>query len=84
MATVAQSVLAWFELSYIVLDIRNSEHLFRRRGFCPKLCPRTDGRRALSHSIEDAGYERDDRADEDERNGRCEQATSPDANPSHV
>ena len=33
MATVALSVLAWFELSYIVWCIRNCEHLFRRRGF---------------------------------------------------
>jgi hypothetical protein len=36
MATVALSVLAWFELSYIVWCIRNGEHLFRRRGFCLK------------------------------------------------
>jgi hypothetical protein len=38
----------------------------------------------LSHSVEDAGQERDDSADEDERNGRCEQATNPDANLSHL
>jgi hypothetical protein len=38
----------------------------------------------LSHSVEHAGQERDCSADEDERNGRCEQATSPDADPSHV
>jgi hypothetical protein len=36
MATIALSVLAWFELSYIVLGIRNGEHLFRQRGFCLK------------------------------------------------
>ena len=38
----------------------------------------------LSHSLEDAGPEHDDSADEDERNGRCEQATSPDADRSHL
>ena len=38
----------------------------------------------LSHSVEDAGPERDDSADEDERNGRCEQATSPDADRSAI
>ena len=38
----------------------------------------------LSHSVEDAGQERDDTADEDEGNGRCEQATSPDADRSHL
>jgi len=38
----------------------------------------------LSHSLEDAGPERDDSTDEDERNGRCEQATSPDTDPSHL
>jgi hypothetical protein len=36
MTTVALSVLAWFELSYIVLCIRNGEHLLRRCGFCVK------------------------------------------------
>jgi hypothetical protein len=35
MPTVALSVLG-FELSYIVLCIRNGEHLFRRRDFCLK------------------------------------------------
>ena len=37
----------------------------------------------LGHSVEDAGHERDDSADEHERNGRCEEATSPDADRSH-
>ena len=36
MATVALSVLARFELSYVVRCIRNGEHQFRRRGFCLK------------------------------------------------
>jgi len=39
------------------------------------------GRRVQSHSLEDAGPEHDDSADEGERNCRCEQATSPDADP---
>ena len=34
-------------------------------------------------SVEHAGPERDDSADEDERNGRCEQTTGPDADRSH-
>jgi hypothetical protein len=33
MATVALSMRAWFALSYIVLCIRNGEHLCRRRDF---------------------------------------------------
>ena len=41
------------------------------------------GRRVLSHGLEDAGPEHDDSSDEDERNGRREEATSPDADPSH-
>ena len=41
------------------------------------------GRRVQSHSLEDAGPEHDDSADEGERNGRCEQTTSPDADLSH-
>jgi len=81
MASVAVSVLNWLALSYIVWCIRtgNGEHLFRRRGFCVKWCAGMGGRRVLSHSLEDAGTEHDDSADEDERNGRCEQAASPDA-----
>jgi hypothetical protein len=75
MASVAVSVLNWLALSYIVWCIRtgNGEHLFRRRGFCVKWCAGMGGRRVLSHSLEDAGTEHDDSADEDERNGRCEQ-----------
>ena len=42
------------------------------------------GRRVQSHSLEDAGPEHDDSADEGERNCRCEQATSPDADRSHL
>jgi hypothetical protein len=85
MASVAVSVLNWLALSYIVWCIRsgNGEHLFRRRGFCVKWCAGMGGRRVLSHSLEDAGTEHDDSADEDERNGRCEQAASPDADRSH-
>jgi hypothetical protein len=42
------------------------------------------GWRVLTLSIEDAGQEHDDGADEGERNGRCEQATNPDADRSHL
>ena len=86
MASVAVSVLNWVALSYIVWCIRtgNGEHLFRQRGFCVKWCAGMGGWRVLSHSLEDAGTEHDDSADEDERNGRCEQATNPNAQLSHL
>ena len=82
---VAASVLTWLVLN-IVWCIRssNGERLFRQRGFFLKRCSGTDGRRLLSQSVEDAGRERDDSADENERNGRCEQATSPDPDRSHL
>jgi hypothetical protein len=53
---VAASVLTWLALN-IVRCIRsgNGERLFRRRGFSPKRCSGTDGRRLLSLSVEDAG-----------------------------
>ena len=84
-ASVAVSVLTLLSLSYIVLCIHtgNGKHLFRRRDFCLKWCAGMGGRPVLSHSLEDAGPEHDDSADKDERNGRCEQATSPDADASH-
>ena len=83
MRSVAVSVVIWLALSYIVWCIHtgDGEHLFRRRGFCVKWCAGIGG--LLSHSLEDAGPEHDDSADEDERNGRCEQTTSTDADLSH-
>jgi hypothetical protein len=81
---VAVSVLTWLATTYIVWCIRtgNGEDPFERRGFCLKRCSGAGGRRALR--VEDKGRERDDSADENERNGRCEQATSPDADRSHL
>jgi hypothetical protein len=76
MATVTVSV--WLALSDIAWS--HGEHQFRRRGFC---LPGAGGR-VLSLSVKDAGRERDDSADEDERNGPCEQATSPDPDRSHL
>ena len=76
---VAASVLTWLVLNIVwCIGSSNGERLFRRRGFFLKRCSGTDGRRLLSQSVEDAGRERDDSADKNERNGRCEQATSPD------
>ena len=84
MASVAVSVLTLLSLSYILWCIHtgNGKHLFRRRDFCLKWCAGMGERPVLSHSFEDAGPEHDG-ADKDERNGRCEQATSPDADASH-
>ena len=85
MASAAVSVLTWLSLSYIAWCIHtgNGKHLFRQRDFCLKWCAGMGGWPVLSHSLEDAGPEHDYSADKDERNGRCEQATSPDADPSH-
>jgi hypothetical protein len=82
---VAASVLSWLALN-IVWCIRsgNGERLFRRRGFFLKRCSGRGGRRLLPLSVEDEGRERDDRADENERNGRCEQATGPNHDRSHL
>jgi hypothetical protein len=85
-ASVAVSVLTCLALICTVWCIRacDGKHLFRRRGFRLKGCSGTGNWSALSHGIEDAGQEREDSADEDERNGRCEQATNPDADVSHL
>jgi hypothetical protein len=74
----AVSVLTWLALSYIVRCNRggNGQRLFRRSGFFLKWCSGTGRRRVVSLSVEDTGREHDDSADENERDGRCEQAAS--------
>lgn len=82
---VTVSVLTWLALSYIVWCTRgHGEHPFRRPGFPLGWGFGMGRQRVFPFSVEDAGQKRDDSADEDEGNGRCEQATNPYADGSHL